>query len=55
MSEIKKLNEAMKVLKEECEKHKPCYDCPLFDYKIYPECRVETIPENYRLFEEADQ
>lgn len=53
---IEKLNEAMKVLKEECARHRQCEQCPL-TYKANPMffCRLSTEPEHYKLFEVADQ
>lgn len=53
---IEKLNEAMKVLKEECAGHKTCLECPLMIRQFaLVKCRLGSEPECYKLFEEDEE
>ena len=47
------LNEALKAIKEECEKHNRCKQCPLRTYDGGSCCVTTKTPENWSIASEV--
>ena len=46
---MKKLIEALKVIKEECEKHDVCKECPFGSGDGFVCCVEDTTPDNWKI------
>lgn len=54
MATIKELNEAIETLKVECESHKECTECPMFDNCDIEYGYVQQTPCNWETIKDGD-